>query len=188
MKWENVTPDIHAQPLGDLVKGWSALDVLNLMAREGDTPLILISDNVKTKIVTHLSTKRVELGGLLIGSVYSHGSLEEGITSIEVKDAVASQVFDSSSVSLSMTPEVWQSANKLCDENTFVVGWYHSHPNLGAFFSGTDRKTQKDFFNHAYSLGLVIDPIRHEECWFIGPESQSVAQTMVSSISNQKNS
>ena len=142
MKWENVTPDIQAQPVGHLVKGWSALDVLNLMAREGNTPLILISDDVKAKIVAHLSTKRVELGGLLIGSVYSHGSLEEGITSIEVKDAVASQVFDSSSVSLSMTPEVWQSANKLCDENTFVVGWYHSHPNLGAFFSGTDRKTQ----------------------------------------------
>jgi proteasome lid subunit RPN8/RPN11 len=52
-----------------------------------------------------------------------------------------------------------------------VVGWYHSHPNLGVFFSGTDRKTQRDFFNQSHSLGLVVDPIRLQEKWFIGPDS-----------------
>ncbi len=41
-----------------------------------------------------------------------------------------------------------------------VVGWYHSHPNLGAFFSGTDRATQRAFFNRPYSVGLVVDPVR----------------------------
>ncbi|MCY1311905.1 hypothetical protein D9M70_622700 [compost metagenome] len=55
-----------------------------------------------------------------------------------------------------------------------MVGWYHSHPNLGAFFSGVDRKTQKDFFNSNYNLGLVIDPIRNEEKWFISSESIEV--------------
>jgi proteasome lid subunit RPN8/RPN11 len=51
------------------------------------------------------------------------------------------------------------------------LGWYHSHPNLGAFFSSTDRYTQKHFFNNDYSLGLVIDPIRNEEKYFLNKNS-----------------
>jgi len=171
MKWANLAPDIKATPLSAMVAGWSALDIVSLMASTQEAPRVIFNEEVRAKVLKHLSSKKVELGGLLIGSVFSTKDLEQGIVGIEIKNAIASQVFDSSSVSLSMTPEVWQNANQLCDDNTFVVGWYHSHPNLGAFFSGTDRKTQRDFFNNAYSLGLVIDPIRHEECWFIGPES-----------------
>ena len=52
-----------------------------------------------------------------------------------------------------------------------VVGWYHSHPNRGAFFSGTDRRTQRALFTQSYSIGLVIDPVRGEEAWFWGPDS-----------------
>ena len=63
--------------------------------------------------------------------------------------------------------------------NQFVVGWFHSHPNLGAFFSGTDRRTQAAFFSERYKLGWVIDPIRTEEAWFIGPNSNELSQSMV---------
>lgn len=73
-----------------------------------------------------------------------HGFVGE-VECIEIKDAIASQVFDSSSVSLSMTPEVWQNANQLCNDNTFVVGWYHSHPNLGAFSAALIEKHKKIF-------------------------------------------
>jgi proteasome lid subunit RPN8/RPN11 len=52
-----------------------------------------------------------------------------------------------------------------------VVGWYHSHPGLGAFFSHTDRRTQQAFFAHAYSVGWVVDPLRGESAWFVGPRS-----------------
>jgi proteasome lid subunit RPN8/RPN11 len=40
-----------------------------------------------------------------------------------------------------------------------IVGWYHSHPELGCFVSGTDFETQRRFqalFPDA--VGLVIDP------------------------------
>jgi proteasome lid subunit RPN8/RPN11 len=45
-----------------------------------------------------------------------------------------------------------------------IVGWYHSHPSLGAFVSSLDFATQKRFqalFPDA--VGLVIDPSRQEE-------------------------
>jgi len=75
-------------------------------------------------------------------------------------------------VSLAMGTEIWDRARDLMARaGSMVVGWYHSHPNLGAFFSGTDRATQRAFFNRPYSVGLVVDPVRGEEAWFVGPAS-----------------
>jgi proteasome lid subunit RPN8/RPN11 len=69
-----------------------------------------------------------------------------------------------------MNSNVWERARESAEGAT-IVGWYHSHPDLGVFFSGTDRKTQRAFFNQPHSIGLVIDPIRLQEKWFIGPDS-----------------
>ena len=174
MKWNNVKPDISSSNLNKIASGWSAIDIVKLISRTADCPLVIIPNDVRQKILNHLTTKKVELGGLLIGSVVSIDDLNEGLTAIIITDSVASHDCDSTSVSLSMNPTVWQAASQLSNNETFVVGWYHSHPNLGAFFSGVDRKTQKDFFNSAYNLGLVIDPIRNEEKWFIGADSIEV--------------
>jgi proteasome lid subunit RPN8/RPN11 len=62
----------------------------------------------------------------------------------------------------------------LLTDGTIVVGWYSSHPHLGAFFSETDRTTQHNFFRNAFSLGLVIDPVRNELCAFVGPDSTPI--------------
>jgi proteasome lid subunit RPN8/RPN11 len=60
-----------------------------------------------------------------------------------------------------------------------VVGWFHSHPDIGAFFSGTDRRTQAAFFAQAFSVGWVIDPVRGEEAWFLGADARDVVQSRV---------
>jgi proteasome lid subunit RPN8/RPN11 len=174
MKWNNIEPDIYSSHLNTMTTGWSAIDIIRFINQTIDAPLVIFPKGVKDKIMKHLQSQNVELGGLLIGSVISISDLNEGIVAIIIKDSVPSNDFESTSVSLSMSPTVWQAANELGDEKTFVVGWYHSHPNLGAFFSGVDRKTQKDFFNSEYNLGLVIDPIRHEEKWFSGGGSIEV--------------
>lgn len=174
MKWNNLKPDITASHLNDVISGWSAIDVAKLISWTLDSPLIIFPEQVRQQIMTHLNTKKVELGGLLVGSVISIDDLNEGIVLVVIKDSIASNDFDSTAVSLSMNPSVWQSANRVTNATDFVVGWYHSHPNLGAFFSGVDRKTQKDFFNSRYNLGLVIDPIRNDEKWFLGPDSMEI--------------
>lgn len=179
MKWNNVKPDITASNINKVTVGWSAIDMVELISQTTDCPLVIFPDQVRQKIMKHLQSKMVELGGLLVGSVISIDDLNEGLVFVVIRDSIESNDFDSTSVSLSMSPTVWQAANKESNYETFVVGWYHSHPNLGAFFSGVDRKTQKDFFNSAFNLGLVIDPIRNEQKWFIGPDSIEVNPTSV---------
>ncbi|ORM40840.1 26S proteasome non-ATPase regulatory subunit 14 -like protein [Babesia sp. Xinjiang] len=42
-----------------------------------------------------------------------------------------------------------------------VVGWYHSHPGFGCWFSGTDINTQQSFEQlNTRAVGIVIDPIQ----------------------------
>jgi len=41
------------------------------------------------------------------------------------------------------------------NENLKIVGWWHSHPNLGCFLSPTDLLTQKYFFSNEYLLFLA---------------------------------
>merc|ERR1719409_201775 len=42
-----------------------------------------------------------------------------------------------------------------------VVGWYHSHPGFGCWFSGTDINTQQSFEQlNARAVGVVVDPIQ----------------------------
>jgi 26S proteasome regulatory subunit N11 len=42
-----------------------------------------------------------------------------------------------------------------------VVGWYHSHPGFGCWFSGTDVNTQQSFERlNRRAVGVVVDPIQ----------------------------
>jgi len=42
-----------------------------------------------------------------------------------------------------------------------VVGWYHSHPGFGCWFSATDINTQQSFEQlNPRAVGVVIDPIQ----------------------------
>ena len=47
------------------------------------------------------------------------------------------------------------------DQGEVIVGWAHTHPGLGLFFSGTDIETQLTYQSmHSLSFGLVLDPTR----------------------------
>merc|ERR1712014_94908 len=42
-----------------------------------------------------------------------------------------------------------------------VVGWYHSHPGFGCWFSGTDINTQQSFEQlNSRAIGIVVDPVQ----------------------------
>lgn len=179
MKWNEVKADIGARPLEECLKGLGIFDAIQLVHATQDEPHIFIDCGVEEKIRRHLSTKRIELGGLLLGTVYSRRDLVSGIALILITDSVQSDDYLATGASLEMSPSVWEKARARSDAEQFVVGWYHSHPNLGAFFSGTDRRTQSQFFTNPYSIGLVVDPIRNEAAWFLGRDSLDIKPNRV---------
>lgn len=54
---------------------------------------------------------------------------------------------------------VWKEFDQ--GEDIVIVGWYHSHPDIGIFLSGTDERNMKLYHYKPYQIAIVIDPIRN---------------------------
>jgi proteasome lid subunit RPN8/RPN11 len=168
--WTEQKPDFARRPIDTLLVRLPFTTACALALPNTGALKVLANGKVMDGILAHLQERNIEMGGLLLGGVYDELPGRDGLI-VAVTDFAKSTEFDGTHVSLKMDPDVWERARLQSNGTRVVVGWYHSHPNLGVFFSGTDRKTQRAFFNHPHSLGLVIDPIRLEEMWFVGSDS-----------------
>ncbi|HEY6135208.1 MAG TPA: Mov34/MPN/PAD-1 family protein [Rubrivivax sp.] len=138
-------------------------------------PIVALSTRALAAAWGHVHDSAVERGGLLIGEPFVKASGETTPALVHVRAAVAGLDDEATSMSLRLHTGVWDAARAALQPGEVVVGWFHSHPGIGAFFSGTDRQTQAGFFHHPFSLGWVIDPQRREQAWFVGPLSDGLA-------------
>ena len=148
---------------------------------QSTSTLIEVTPIAYAQAMAHLTHQSVEQGGLLIGKVWKN-QIECGapqIACVQIREAIASLTNEATAFSLKMSADVWANANQRIatsgDTDLRIVGWFHSHPNLGAFLSATDKATQAGFFYHSYSVGWVIDPFAigasQHQAFFLGPKS-----------------
>jgi proteasome lid subunit RPN8/RPN11 len=131
-----------------------------------------IRRSVQRDIQAHARSKPVEIGGILVGEAYV-----DPITGHFLVDVVGSLPAigaHGTGTYFKFTSEAWdyisnERARRYPDLVT--VGWYHSHPGLGVFYSATDRASQEAFFHHPWNIGLVIDPVSNEIGAFVGRNS-----------------
>jgi proteasome lid subunit RPN8/RPN11 len=171
MQWtEQVEPE-RVWPIAGLAQACGLSRCLELLLRAQTHDLcVWAASELRSTVEEFLNQHKVEAGGLLLGRRF--GSLSRGhIVSLE--RFVPGTDFEGTGVSLVLGSSIWNAARQHLDDGYSVIGWVHSHPNLGAFFSGTDRKTQRAFFNSPWQIGLCIDPVRAEAAWFYGGESTS---------------
>lgn|GEM_PF-1704449 len=176
-KWKNLESDLIIDDISVLFEQKAWMAAFLFIYHSFDEPDIYITNECHEHIITHLNSDITnELGGLLLGDIYRFSySVEHNYPFFSViTNSIESLNFRNTSVSLHMGTELWSRAQEYIDKGKSVIGWYHSHPNLGAFFSCTDRATQKAFFNNPFSLGVVIDPVRFEVQSFVGPDSEKL--------------
>lgn len=178
--WAEAKPDFELQPLSDLTSRLPFTTACQIACARGGLLRVALQKDAWLRAVEHVACYHVESGGLLVGRVYENS---RGVLITEIEHSVPAGVFDGTGTSLQMSADVWEAARRETPPGSYPVGWYHSHPNLGAFFSGTDRRTQASFFANAYSIGLVIDPIRNEAAWFAGADSMQLDPAEVFDIS-----
>ncbi|MDR1826976.1 MAG: Mov34/MPN/PAD-1 family protein [Methylobacteriaceae bacterium] len=177
MQWTDLPGDNPVLSLADTLRTepfTAAHRILSLL--EEDT-LIVFPDNVRAAILEHISTSWVEMGGLLLGRVTTGiGVTADGGRTmlLEITGCVPSIGATGTRTYLTMDTAVWNAAREALHPDEVIIGWFHSHPNLGAFFSGTDLRTQRAFFANDYSIGFVMDWVRHEEAWFLGPMARQI--------------
>lgn len=178
MKWvEQIEPE-RTEALSTLQRRCGLGSVLELLVRAQTHDVCVWFDPAaRAAIHSYLAGHAVEAGGLLVGSRFP---VEAPGTIVSIERFVPGTDFDGTGVSLTLGTKVWDDARPALDAGYVVVGWVHSHPNLGAFFSGTDRKTQKAFFASPWQLGLCVDPVRGQSAWFYGADSRDEGLIVVS--------
>ena len=106
-----------------------------------------------------------EVFGILIGTV------KEDYLVI-VKDAIPIRVGGKAEVELdsihyvdvSQIDETIYEQDKESNSTDFIVGWWHSHPNLGFFFSETDCQTQLGYQSpNPFAVGIIFDLTKIKE-------------------------
>lgn len=121
----------------------------------------------------------VELGGVLVGAAYR--DRDNGDVYVVITKAIPADATKSTSGHLQFTHESWGGIFRElpAQGNELVLGWYHTHPGLGVFMSGTDRRTQSAFFAQPWQVAAVIDPVANEMGLFYGKDAKSVEEAVV---------
>jgi proteasome lid subunit RPN8/RPN11 len=166
IKWTDATPPLTLTPLPQ--------DRSEALQVEGPVD-VWISPEVDRTVMAHLRTRDVEQGGLLVGQAFAHPATG-ALAHVRVTGSAAADDSQGTAFSLRMGSGVWQAAQALLQPGELIVGWYHSHPGLTAFFSDTDRQTQRSFFNHPYSIGWVVDPENEDEALFLGADCLPISR------------
>lgn len=139
---------------------------------DGPAPLVFVSDETLKGLNDHLANdKSREHGGVLVGLPYRDP--QTGETYVDIHTAIPAQDSQGTAMHLQFTAEAWAWISGIMEDaypDLVIVGWYHSHPGLGVFMSGTDQASHRAFYNQPWSLALVVDPVAGKAGWFRGTE------------------
>jgi proteasome lid subunit RPN8/RPN11 len=183
MRWTDVPTPVAGRTVAawcDALRGGAPAETLERIAarasdRAGaDAPLVVLASTAFRTAWNHVVRSPLERGGLLLGEplLARPGDVEPA--AVYLRAAVPGLDDEATEYSLRLNAGVWDAARTLLAPAEVVVGWFHSHPDIGAFFSDTDRRTQAGFFHHPFSVGWVIDPVRGEQAWFVGSRSREL--------------
>lgn len=99
-----------------------------------------------------------EVGGVLLGTFDREGA---GSTAW-VEDMVPARLATASATHVTFTHETWAQIHRdmeARDDGLQIVGWYHTHPGFGPFYSAQDYFIHRNFFTDERHVGIVLDPI-----------------------------
>ncbi|MFT7585578.1 MAG: proteasome lid subunit RPN8/RPN11 [Cellvibrionaceae bacterium] len=150
--WDNL-PDFKPPPITDLA-------CLHGKRPAHSEVVVMMRQDALLQIDLHgRSDTSVELGGLLLGNVYQH----DDRLFVEVGGAIQARSDQNGPVHFTFTADAWAAAHK--ERETLypdlkIIGWFHTHPDLGVFYSGDDVVVHTTAFNLPWHIGLVLDPVR----------------------------
>jgi proteasome lid subunit RPN8/RPN11 len=130
-------------------------------------PQVVVSQDALATSVEHAqSNTETEVGGLCVGQVYKRA--EDDSILIRVERTIVAQHTVAGDISkgkatLTFTPESWSQLigqYLASQEQSRLVGWYHTHPGFGVFLSGMDLFIHQNFFPDPWHIAVVIDPIQ----------------------------
>jgi proteasome lid subunit RPN8/RPN11 len=135
-------------------------------APAGDQVRVFIAQSALQQIDEHAhGDLEREVGGVLMG----HLREGEAQLTIEILAALPAVSADHGPVHFTFTADAWARIHEDRSDqypDLQIVGWFHTHPDLGVFYSADDVVVHTAAFVMPWHVGLVIDPVRLEGCLF----------------------
>jgi proteasome lid subunit RPN8/RPN11 len=124
---------------------------------------VILRGSVEYEIEEHMAsdTSR-ELGGVLVGSA-------DAISGVVVITAFERLPDDGAAKTVNFSRQTWDTMTaRVLDHHpgSTIVGWYHSHPDSGIFFSAHDLLTHTTYFGQPWQIAYVYDPLQDERGMF----------------------
>ncbi|MEB3300282.1 MAG: Mov34/MPN/PAD-1 family protein [Candidatus Sericytochromatia bacterium] len=169
IEWRETPPDPWAEALTDPAGRRRELGLTS-----GPGPVVLHVGALKALGDHGRDHPREEVGGLLLGRVHK----QEDDVLVEVLEAVPAARTIGTSVHLAFTADSWDPLLETVatrGDDALIVGWYHTHPGLGVFLSGTDQHTHGHHFRQPWQVALVHDPHDGATGCFMGVPATPVA-------------
>lgn len=127
------------------------------------------------------SDLRRECTGLMVGQVFHDP--EQKLPFVIIEQIFAINATAQSSAHVHVDADRFAQARSVIERQypgNVIVGWYHTHPNLGIFLSGTDRQVTEGLFNASWHIATVIDPVRNDEGSFVERGANRISGLVVS--------
>jgi proteasome lid subunit RPN8/RPN11 len=133
---------------------------------------VIISQSAIAEVDAHAhSDLGREVGGVLLGRVVRY----QAQTFVEVLVAMPAHSNDHGPIHFTFSADTWSYINKQRDKHyphLDIIGWFHTHPDLGVFYSSDDVVVHSAAFTLPWQVGLVVDPVRQEASFFGWENSQ----------------
>jgi proteasome lid subunit RPN8/RPN11 len=151
---ETAQPEERLIPTKDPSRRVQAMGTIS----QDDLHVFLREETLREIVIYSKTTTSYELGGVLIGSFYRHGTTHW----IEIAGYVKAVRFKNTSASFTFTLDTQEQIQRE-KEKRFndlpILGWHHTHPRYGIFLSGHDMFIHNNFFQQPWHVALVVDPV-----------------------------
>lgn len=120
--------------------------------------LVLFPEAIKQFSAHATSDLQSEVGGVLLGAAYRQGAE----LYVEVRAALPVLSNDHGPVHFTFNADAWSQIHRDRTEqypDLNIVGWFHTHPGLGIFFSGDDVIVHSAAFVLPWHVAIVVDPL-----------------------------
>jgi len=143
-------------------------------------PAIVPEDLIRQAGAFTAPRGRLEMGGLLLGHVDAEGNsvAVTGLFPEQLKESSGYCEFDGMWTALAAA--ACDHANQIGENGTpelRVIGWIHTHPDIGIFLSGIDVTTYRALRNATPDrrfMAVVVDPLREENGVFLTENKPNV--------------
>lgn len=109
------------------------------------------------------------LGGILLGQVLT----DHVSTLVLVQGCVVAEREEGQQGCVTFNDAAWMQMHREKEQglpDSKIVGWFHTHQDLGLSLSSQDKLTQSKYFTHSWQVAYVLDPVNNTEGCFQSAE------------------